>query len=652
MQREAGEHLGHKLDVVEGRIVAFLDTAGDQWQSSSTENAELSTNNLEKAGFANDPMYLVHRHLDLRPPAATPSMQLSPLRSSSTSAFRSFWTAQQALSSLSARCSILQRNIQIFVRDVPGFKTVLLSVSLDETIGLLKYLLQEKIGTFEVEFNLTFQGRTLLESTLVRNSGVGPLATLTCISVRPNRFYEDRITEPYTSIEEDQIAVKSYVVETSDGQTWTLPNSDALQLYPTLPAKILRTVENLKQEIKLEKGIKLSEQRLFFEGRELADSEMLTTEMKKINLKRRETPTARLSELKPRRPADRAYNKGDFRDLVQQVQELAAHVNSLDTSMEDNTEPTVDNEIILEGGIAESGSLPELVHSKNDRVTSSADLLLDDYDEFLKGRKYSSKNSKLPYNAIKEPNRYTRRLKAQNEPWKNNPEFQPKLMEKIEEEEEVSTLSPPADLPTKESQEAREETDLVHQPIDHYSGAIVYLENDPTRYERKCLTRNEGTSGPCRTDLDENQPAQSEDSDRTSATIQTIKINVGSLVDQQAETRESLEITQLSDLTTDQQAVPNEQSQIRASPCVSPEKGMDVDHAATKPRMIDASNISKCSKHSKRTKHCASPAVRWATRLAATRETSATGPFIQTVVSTEFTRFTTSSIAIQKLRET
>lgn len=72
-----------------------------------------------------------------------------------------------------------------------------------------------------------------------------------------------------------------------------------------------------------------------------------------------------VSEAEQRRSTDRAYENGYFLDLVQQVQQLAAHIGSSDTSVEDGTQPTVDDEVTLEGGLSETGHLAELVRWKN-----------------------------------------------------------------------------------------------------------------------------------------------------------------------------------------------------------------------------------------------------------------------------------------------
>lgn len=72
-----------------------------------------------------------------------------------------------------------------------------------------------------------------------------------------------------------------------------------------------------------------------------------------------------LSESEQRRSTDRAYDNGYFLDLVQQVQQLAAHIGSSDTTVETGEQPTIDDEITLEGGLAESGNLAELVRWKN-----------------------------------------------------------------------------------------------------------------------------------------------------------------------------------------------------------------------------------------------------------------------------------------------
>ncbi|KAJ9654970.1 hypothetical protein H2198_006084 [Neophaeococcomyces mojaviensis] len=72
-----------------------------------------------------------------------------------------------------------------------------------------------------------------------------------------------------------------------------------------------------------------------------------------------------LSESEQRRSTDRAYENGYFLDLVQQVQQLAAHIGSSDTTVEDESAPSVEDEITLEGGLGETGTLAELVRWKN-----------------------------------------------------------------------------------------------------------------------------------------------------------------------------------------------------------------------------------------------------------------------------------------------
>lgn len=72
-----------------------------------------------------------------------------------------------------------------------------------------------------------------------------------------------------------------------------------------------------------------------------------------------------LSESEQRRSTDRAYESGYFLDLVQQVQQLAAHIGSSNTSVEDESAPSAEDEITLEGGLGESGTLAELVRWKN-----------------------------------------------------------------------------------------------------------------------------------------------------------------------------------------------------------------------------------------------------------------------------------------------
>ena len=77
-----------------------------------------------------------------------------------------------------------------------------------------------------------------------------------------------------------------------------------------------------------------------------------------------------LSESEQRRSTDRAYDNGYFLDLVQQVQQLAAHIGSSDTNIETGEQPSVDDEITLEGGLSETGNLAELVRWKNGQGTS------------------------------------------------------------------------------------------------------------------------------------------------------------------------------------------------------------------------------------------------------------------------------------------
>lgn len=72
-----------------------------------------------------------------------------------------------------------------------------------------------------------------------------------------------------------------------------------------------------------------------------------------------------LSESEQRRSTDRAYDNGYFLDLVQQVQQLAAHIGSSNTTVEDGSAPSLEDEITLEGGIGETGDFAELVRWKN-----------------------------------------------------------------------------------------------------------------------------------------------------------------------------------------------------------------------------------------------------------------------------------------------
>lgn len=83
-----------------------------------------------------------------------------------------------------------------------------------------------------------------------------------------------------------------------------------------------------------------------------------------------------LSENEQRRIADRPYDNGYFLDLVQQVGQLAARISRARTRSEgestgnDEMDYSPDDEVTMEGGLADTGNMAELVRWKNGKGTS------------------------------------------------------------------------------------------------------------------------------------------------------------------------------------------------------------------------------------------------------------------------------------------
>lgn len=257
-QESSHERLCEKIEECESRIGTLLDAIenGHSHSLNIPLGLELSTANLQRAELGDDPMYLLQRHLDLRPSAATPSMQISPLRSCSTSAYASFWTARQQSTLLSTRHSIYQRQLQIFIKHAPGIHTLLVSVSLDDTVENLKDLIYETIGTTRFMFSLMFQGRRLNVSLTLRDAGIRSLATLNCIGIRTSH--------PRSGF----LPPVRCLVEMPDGHRSWFPTSDNKPY-------TCGTVTDLKAEIKLAEGHPLARQQLMVDGTELLETEEL-----------------------------------------------------------------------------------------------------------------------------------------------------------------------------------------------------------------------------------------------------------------------------------------------------------------------------------------------------------------------------------------
>ena len=83
-----------------------------------------------------------------------------------------------------------------------------------------------------------------------------------------------------------------------------------------------------------------------------------------------------LSEHEQRRASDRPYSNGYFLDLVQQVGQLAAHIgrsrthNQEQENADEDAVYSPDDEVTIEGGLADTGTMAELVRWKDGQGTS------------------------------------------------------------------------------------------------------------------------------------------------------------------------------------------------------------------------------------------------------------------------------------------
>ena len=121
---------------------------------------------------------------------STPSIQVSALETSSSQLTSKFYTAPMSQSGNGEACQTSRKCTQILVRNVGPHKTMALQVVPEQTIGMLKSLVCERISLENAEFELLYSSRVLYPvDRSIDDYKIPHDATLTCISFRPNHSF-------------------------------------------------------------------------------------------------------------------------------------------------------------------------------------------------------------------------------------------------------------------------------------------------------------------------------------------------------------------------------------------------------------------------------------------------------------------------------
>jgi len=217
--------------------------------------APLSQENVLVISSRNDSENVLQKYLrDDRSDTTTiraPSMQVSTFRASTISTRYTFISAAERLV-FSSRNSTMAISMQIFVLGLPNQRTLVVSVYLDDTIEYVEKGIRDRIGISSINFTLCHIGKCLPTGTTVRESGIKPLSTLTCVGLT-------------TGVSRTCVLHfgKIYV------KTW-----EGVSFMADLRPDTIK-VEDIKAQIETTEGIPCDQQQVSFAGRTLDDYEEL-----------------------------------------------------------------------------------------------------------------------------------------------------------------------------------------------------------------------------------------------------------------------------------------------------------------------------------------------------------------------------------------
>lgn len=213
--------------------------------------APLSQENVLLISSRNDSENVLHKYLQDDCSDSTtiraPSMQVSTFRASTISTRYTFISAAERLI-FSSRDSTMAISMQIFVLGLPNQRTLVVSVYLDDTMEYIQNGIRDRIGIPSINFSLCHIGKCVPSGTTVRESGIKPLSTLTCVGLTTG-------VRRSCSLNFGKIYVK----------TWA-----GVSFVTDLKPDTIK-VEDLKAQIETREGIPYDQQQLTFAGRTLED---------------------------------------------------------------------------------------------------------------------------------------------------------------------------------------------------------------------------------------------------------------------------------------------------------------------------------------------------------------------------------------------
>lgn len=258
----------HHLAEVQSRLQQVLE------QIENDKLANISPapphNGKDRAAIELDLDFTIRRYLAAssfsrdRDTIRAASMQLSSFGpTDSGSSISSYWTA--ATGNINKGNGIARfAKAQIFVRGLPGGSQMVLSVEPDLKIGWIKSEIRLRLRLHDIEFNLAYRGRRLWDEQTVTDSGIGPLSTLTCLSLRAHCSHPGPWFQPFSLL-----IVRSMAGHDHD----YTPNF--LTLCGSSHCEGEGTVKWLKEQIVLGQGFEVCQQRLIAAGKVLKDDQRL-----------------------------------------------------------------------------------------------------------------------------------------------------------------------------------------------------------------------------------------------------------------------------------------------------------------------------------------------------------------------------------------
>lgn len=180
---------------------------------------------------------------------------LDPAPLNSTTSIESFATAKELISLSEPTKDTITSDFQIFIVGLPSFKSLVMRVTSDDTIGQIKIRIDEKVFTRAV-YSLFYRGRHLDNNSTVLACGIENLATLAVSCRSVSSCWQPSAYAPVSPPHDRLILVKTFGQADNRFEILT---------------KVDMTVGMFKRQIAGDIGILESEQRLISKGKQLGD---------------------------------------------------------------------------------------------------------------------------------------------------------------------------------------------------------------------------------------------------------------------------------------------------------------------------------------------------------------------------------------------